>query len=243
MDRFDELKAKIKETGGFLGLSKEEQTEYKTLKSQASDTPEPRVDKVEKGNKTEDRLKALEDALAESRAENSNLREESAKLQEGWSDYTPPGDANKTATIKIYRENAEAPAGVIVDAKVFSSTEFDEETRKYDKLIYTITCRYDDESLVDHRIEAELLSQIREIEKVEIIDEVSRTLKKVDGYVPRASTDKEGYPKRQLNGGSGFGHSEGEGEVELAVFMVKSTVTVKRANGQEFEMEADNLNL
>ena len=194
-------------------------------------------------NSTEDRIKALEEALARKDQENDSLRNETQKLQEGWKDYESPVDKNKTATVKIYKEDEEQAPGVIIEAKVFKNNAFNEETRKNDKLLYTITVLDEKGDTKDYKIDAEDLSKIKEIEKVEIIKEKSRTLRKVQDYVVSASKDKDGFPKRMLGGGTGYGTSIGEGKVPLEVFMVKSTVTIRRISGQEFEMDSDNLNL
>jgi len=236
-----QLRQKYEDTFGkkpFMGWGETEL--FKALGITPEETPVPPVQPI---TDQESRIKALEDALARRDAENSTLRQETRKLQEGWAEYKSPVGENKTATVKIYRKNAESPAGVIVKVIVFKNNEFNEETRKYDKLVYTVTLRYDDGTTEDIKIDAMELSKIREIEKVEIIKENSRTLRKVQEYVPYAEKDREGYPKRILSGGSGYGTSVGTGKVPLEVFMVKSDVTVRRNNGQEFEMSADFLNL
>lgn len=196
-----------------------------------------------KTDPNEERIKKLEELVSNLSKDNSSLREETAKLQEGWSEYTSPVSANKTATLKVYRENATAAPGLIVKLITFKNNAFNEETRKNDKLIYLATMRYDDGKTKDVQIDALTLSEINEVEQVELIKEDRRTLRKIDGYVPRPSTDKEGFPKRMLGGGSGYGSSIGSGEVPLEVFAVKSEVTVKRKNGQEFTMSSDYLNM
>jgi len=228
-----------------FGGWKEEELLKALDKEPVLDVPKFETKKVEstKDSSTEDRIKALEDALARKDQENDSLRNETQKLQEGWKDYESPVDKNKTATVKIYKEDEEQAPGVIIEAKVFKNNAFNEETRKNDKLLYTITVLDEKGDTKDYKIDAEDLSKIKEIEKVEIIKEKSRTLRKVQDYVVSASRDKDGFPKRMLGGGTGYGTSIGEGKVPLEVFMVKSTVTIRRISGQEFEMDSDNLNL
>jgi hypothetical protein len=234
MERFKELQAKAKELGGYLALSKEEKAEYQSLKPKEAPVAAPKED---------DRIARLEAMVEKLSGENTNLREETAKQQEGWGEYTPPSDENKTATVKIYRKDADSPAGVVIKAVTLKNNAFDEETRKYDKLIFKATVRYDDGETEDMEIDGMEFAKMQEIEQVEIIKEDTRKLRKVAGYVPSPDTDKQGFPKRMLSGGSGYGSSIGSGKVPLEVFRVESTVTVKRSNGQEFEIESDYLNL
>lgn len=234
MERFDELKSKMKELGGYMKLPQEEQKEYTALKKAKEAAP---------SNKMEERLAALEKALADKDVENASLREETQKLQDGWKEYKSPAGQNKTATVKIYKENEDDKGGVIVSVRTFKNNAFDEETRKYNKLIYKANVRYSDKETKEIEIEAEELAEIREIEKVEVIKENKRKLRKVQDYVVAPERDKEGYPKRMLSGGSGYGANIGSDKIPLEVFMVKSTVTVRRTNGEEFEMESDYLNI
>lgn len=191
----------------------------------------------------DDRISKLEEMVKQLSKDNSNLREETAKLQEGWAEYTPPVSRNKTATVKIYREDMESPAGIITKVKVFKNNALDPETNRYNKLIYSVDLRYDDGTTKEMKIGANELAAIKEIEKVEIVKEDRRNLRKVDDYVPLADRDSKGYPKRVLTGGSPWGVSVGSGQIPIEVFMVKSTVVVRRKNGQEFTMEADYLNI
>jgi hypothetical protein len=249
-ERLEELKAKAKSLGGYLGLPKEEQTEYTALKKdldsvtyQTQPTGSPVFSEGAKKLAEDDRITRLEKMVENLSKENSNLREETAKIQEGWGDYVAPKDQNKTATIKIYRKDSDSPAGVIVKAVVFKNNDWDEETHKFNKLVYTVTLRYDDGTTEDVKLGAMELADLREIEKVEIIKEERRTLRKVEDYVPMPDRDKAGFPKRILDGGSGYGKSVGKGQIPLEVFKVESTVTIRRKNGQEFQMENSNLNL
>ena len=191
----------------------------------------------------DDRIAKLEAMVNKLAGENSDLREETSKMQDGWGEYESPVDANKTATVKIYRKDADSPRGVITSAKVFKNNAKNDENGKFDRLIYKITVLYEDKKEDNFKIDAMELAAIKEIEKVEIIKENSRTLRKVQDYVPQAAKTSDGYPKRMLSGGTGYGSSIGSGQVPLEVFMVKSTVTIKRSNGQEIEMENENLNL
>lgn len=232
--RFEELKAK-----GWMNLDGAEREEYKSLKPDDGKVKHAAASQSD----SDDRLARMEKQMELLLNENSNLRQESAKLQEGWAEYKPPSDQNKTATLKVWREDADSPAGVVIKLATFKNNAFNEETRKNDKLIYSVTVCYDDGSLKELKIDASDFSKIREIEKVEIVKEDSRTLKKVEDYVTAPEFDKQGYPKRMLDGGGGYGHSTGANKVPLEVFMVKSTVTVRRKSGQEIQMESDNLNL
>lgn len=246
LNRYEELKAKSKSGGGFFSLTPEEQAEYKTLKpgvkgkDNLEEATEPAVPKLVP---EEDRISRLEKMVEKLSAENSNLRQESAAQQEGFVEYKPVAERNKTATIKIYRKDAESPEGVIIKAVVFKDNEFNEETHKYDKLVYNITVKYGDGKDEILKIDAMEFAKLREIEKVEIIKEDRKVLRKVEDYVPRPDRDKDGYPKRILGGGPGFGQSIGSGQVPLEVFIIKSTVTIKRRDGQEIEMSNDYLNM
>lgn len=243
-ERFDELKEKMKVVK-YFGLSVEEKSEYQNLKKELgiAEKEELPDEPVVVKSSEEDRIARLEKMVESLSAENSNLRSETAKMQEGWSEYKAPAAGNKYATVKIFRKDADSPSGVIVKAVVFKDNELDEQTRRYDKLIYNITLRYDNGKEEVVKMAAEDLAKIREIEKVEIVKEDRRTLRKVEDYAIIPEKDKEGFPKRMLDGGSGYGQNIGKHQVPLEVFMVKSTCTVKRKNGQEFQIENDFLNL
>jgi len=224
----------------FLGWN-ETQLAAKLEESEPKKVEEKQAEPVES---TEiDRITRLEKMVEQLSVENTNLRQETAKLQEGWADYTPPTKANKTATLKVYRKDADSPAGVVVKCYTFKNNAFNEETRKNDKVIFTVTLRYDDNTTEELKMDALDFTKIREIEKVEIVKENTRTLRKVEDYIVAPERDREGYPKRVLDGGTGYGRNIGSNQVPLEVFMVKSIVTVKRKNGQEFEMDGDFLNL
>lgn len=227
MTRFDDLKAK-----GWAKLTAEERAEYSELKK--SEVP------VKADN---DRISKLEEMVAKLSADNSNLRAETAKLQEGWAEYKPPTEQNKTATLKVYRKDSDSPAGVVINCTTFKNNAFNEETRKNDKVIFNITLKYDDNTTEDLKIDAMDFVKIREIEKVEIIKEDRRTLRKVEDYIIVPDKDREGYPKRVLDGGTGYGQNVGTMKTPLEVFMVKSEVVVRRKNGQEITMSSDFLNL
>jgi hypothetical protein len=246
MESFEELKAI-----GYKNLNMAQRERYSELKAQFEKkevAPEKEINEVEMIHdiskpSEEDRIARLEKMIEHLSSENSNLREETSKLQEGWAEYKPPKDQNKTATLKVYQKDSDSPAGLVIKLTTFKNNAFNEETRKNDLLIYNVLVRYDDGTTEDLKIEAVEFAKIQEIEKVEIVGEDRRILKKVDGFVPMPEYDKQKYPKRTLDGGSGFGRSIGSGQVPLEVFRVESTVTVKRKNGQEFQMEADYLNL
>jgi hypothetical protein len=225
MATFEELSQK-----GWKNLTAEERAEYQKLKPVEADP-------------NEDRIKKLEDMVSRLTVDNTNLKQESAKLQEGWQEYVPPAQRNKTATLKIYRENASANPAVITKVITFKDSDWNEETHKFDKLVFTVTLRYDSGETKEIQMAADILTKIREIEEVEIIKEDRRTLRKVDGYVVVPNRDNEGYPKRELSASGGYGHSIGANKVPLEVFTVKSDVTVKRKNGQEFQMDSAYLNL
>ena len=237
-ERFDELFKR-----GYKNLDAPTRVEYQALKKKlagekkAEDKPQPTKPD------SDDRIARLERLVESLTSENDNLREETAKMQEGWAEYKPPKDANQTATLKVYREDADSEAGVITKLETFKQNAFNEETRKNDLLIYKIEVTYDDASTKEFKINAMDFAEMKEVEKVEIVKEDRRTLKKVEDYAVVPNTDKDGFPKRVLDGGTGYGQNVGSQKVPLEVYMVKSTVVVKRPNGQEITMEADYLNI
>ena len=174
MATYEELKAK-----GWVNLSSSEKTEYQAFKKAEEDTAREDAEKEARGevqkeapdNKMEQRLEALERALAQKDVENEGLRNETRKLQEGWQEYDVQTEGNKTATVKIYREDADSKPGIITNIKTFKHNAFNEETRKNDKLIYSITCWYDKDTDKEFKIDAEDLALFTEVETVEIIEE------------------------------------------------------------------------
>lgn len=239
----EELRQKYVDTFGKKPFGGWKEAELLKALDKAPDFEKASIKESPKESSTEERIKALEEALAKKDQENQSLRSETAKQQEGWKEYEGVADENKTATVKIYKEDEDQEPGIIIKAKVFKDNEFNEETRKYDKLVYVITVRTDDGETKEYKIDAQRLSKITEVERVEIIKEDSRKLRKVQEYVVAPARDKDGYPKRMLGGGTGYGTSIGDGKVPLEVFRVESTVTVKRMNGQEFEMDSKYLNI
>ena len=239
LERFNELKTK-----GWKNLGGEEREEFQKLRGEheglratLADPPTPPVSDANA------RIKALEEMVAKLATDNTRLQTETTKLQEGWAEYVPPAKRNKEATLKVYRADSDAAPALIVKMVVHKHNAFNEETRKNDKLIYKVTVRADDGSEKAIEMDSKQFTEIKEVEKVEIIKEESRTLRKVDGYVTKPMTDKDGYPKRILGAAGNYGNSMGTVEVPLEVFAVKSTVTVKRKNGQQFTLDADYLNL
>jgi hypothetical protein len=242
MTRFEELQQK-----GWPKLTADERTEYQALKNGTPVEQKPGAmmltTKLEVSGSSEDRIKKLEDMVARLSGELSVSKQETSKLQEGWQDYVPPQARNKTATLKIYRENSDTDPAVIVKVVTFKDNEFNEETRKYDKLVYTVTLMDDKGKTKEIKMDATIFFKIREVERVEIIREDRRMLRKVDGFVYAPDRDKDGFPKRILDGGSGYGRNIGSTSVPLEIFAVKSTVVVKRPGGQEITMDSNYLNL
>jgi len=236
----EELQKKYKET--FKTKAPESWGEEELNKALGDEpkTPEPKAEPKATEN---DRIANLERMVEKLSGENSNLRDKTAVMQKGWEEYKAPIAGNKTATVKIYRADADSPAGIITSCRVFKNNAKNEENGKFDKLILSVMLRYDDETTEEIKLDSKELSSLKEVEQIEIVKENSRTLRKVEGYVKSPDTDREGFPKRMLSGGEGFGTSIGSGKVPLEVFMVKSEVTVKRQNGQEFEMDSNYLNL
>ena len=243
-ERFKELFEK-----GYKNLDMPTRKEYSALKAKLEkSTPIPEnmtkdISQSEGNSDSEDRITRLEKMVDSLTNENFSLRKETSKLEKGWAEYESPIARNKIATLKVYRKDADAPAGVIIKLVTFKNNAFDEETRKRDKLIYTLTIMYDNNEIEDLKMDAREFAEMKEIEEVEIIGEDSRTLKKVDGYVRKPNMDKDKFPKRVLSGGSGYGMNIGSQKVSLNIFMVKSTVTVKRSSGQEITLESDYLNM
>jgi len=248
---YSELKDKLEPSKGVLSMFKkskvgEDNAPEKKTEAQKLEVPkelEIKATELIKQSGDEDRITRLERMVSSLTNENSSLRKETAKMEKGWAEYESPKDRNSTATLKIYREDADAPACAITKITTFKNNAFNEETRKRDKLIYTVSTMDKDGNVKDLKMDAVDFAAMKEIEEVEIISEDSRVLKKVDGHVSSPELDRDKFPKRMLDGGSGYGTNVGGGKVPLEVFKVESTVTVKRENGQEIQMEAKYLNM
>ena len=161
---------------------------------------------------------------------------------EGWHEFKEPKKPNKTATFRRYREDGDAPWGIIVDWRFFKN-EYDENTRQYNKPIYKMVVQYDDGNRKEYEIEWIKFAAITEIERVEIIKEEKKTVAMSQGTVTKAFRDAEGYIYSPHVGG---GQVKVKGEISTQVpLLVKKdeiTVTVKRENGQEFTCDSSRLN-
>lgn len=238
--RFQELKAK-----GFVKLSGEEKKEYQKLLALEKGEDE-KAGSVEAKTitMTEDQLKAMIASevakYKETQIANDSEGLEEAKRLGKWIKAQQPRKMNRTATMRLYREDGLSEPGLIVDWKFIKNIE-NVDTRKMDVPLYQITVLYDNGDRKNYEIELGKLAEINDPEIVEIIDQ------KVE-----AQTMKQGEGRRPYTEG-GYSYANpaffgtkakvGAGEpFEYIVTRKDIVCTIKRSNGQVLTIHSDRLN-
>jgi len=243
MERFEELKVKIKEGGGYMKLSKDEQSEYSALlkqqKESAPDEESPEFDKEALDSIIKEHVDA---AVARMKEENESLKTEKRNLEKevglgDWKKHEAAKRENKTATLKVYAEDSNQDPGLVIDYK-FIKNDFDENTRRYDKPLYRIDCLLADGSIRQHDVILTDLAQIAERETIEIVEMKTEEQVKSSGKI-KVPARKNGYIMSKMGDVKDMGT---ESVVEALVFRTTGTAVCKRASGQKFEIDINKLN-
>jgi hypothetical protein len=252
-ERYQELTKKVQDTS-FAKLSHAEKQEYSVLKKQFSQVlpeteavneskgvPEESVfDEVASGkNPDEEKIiltraelrQILADEIAALRVQPTN----ETSLLNGWQKESPEEKRKHTATIKIYRKDSDSLPALIVDWK-FHKWALDEFTRRNNVPIYKITLQYDDGKQEVVELPLSIFAEIKEVEKVEILEQKEEKLKMATDFVKRRAV-KDGYVMYSPD--PMFQPLE---PVPLEVKMSKFTCKIKRANGQVLTLPAERLN-
>lgn len=183
----------------------------------------------------------LEATIASYMAQNNELKERNAKLERvngeaGWKTQTPATVKTHTATLKRWQVDSEKPMGLVVDWK-FHKNVFDELSRRHDKPVYKVTLRYDDGTTSVEEILWEDFAKIVETEVVDILDKKVTVLERVTGKKRTNKKMVDGYltelPKERASEGMIVDLKETRDEIMM---------TVKRPNGQVFDISATRLN-
>lgn len=250
MNRLQELKQKISEVGGFMGLTAEEKKEYQALKAEAEQTPvEPK--QTPKNANKEPTITLTKTELQQMIAEGikeaqANAPAKTYKQQvDEWKKAEPEVTRNRTAKIRMYREDAFQDPGLIIDLKDTKKPAFNEETRKHDVLMYKIWVRYDDGQVKEYELPlVQLVQNYNEFEDVEIVDQKEEEQVKVVGKGQMPRTGKGGHKfSSPIMFGIPTRPEDNTGETfDLEVRRKFVTVTVKRPNGQLLTINADRLN-
>jgi hypothetical protein len=254
MGRYEDLKEK-----GWANLTKEERAEYQTLRTDVevantlqagttthyttTDTGVKPLEKEKTITMTKEELdKMIAERIEADRKQQEGQHIGTVKADNQWQEYKEPVKPNKIAKFRLYRENGEAPYGLIVD-KWWLRDDYDENTRTYSKKIYKIVVQYDDMSRKEYEIEYVKLGAIADIEKVEIINEDRKVLSMSQGQVNKAYRDTDGYIySPHAAGGAVKIKGEISGKVPLLVKRDDVMCTVRRANGQTFQIHVSKLN-
>jgi hypothetical protein len=254
--RYEVLKAKAKGRGGFLKMSKEEKREYQVLntlvlqdldyakeqeekKEPPAETPEIKPipnDLNDLGKKPEETVTFTKSSLMKMMEE---IRKEAASgnvtLKEDWHDYAEPKRRNSTAFIRVYQKDGDSPKGLMTDYRRIRTTE-DPDTGKRDYDIYEFTIRYDGGK--EEKVEMPLvdLVNINELEKVEIVQlmEKSQAMKQGETNVSQVIVDDLGNEITM--------DKKTATKVPLLVKRLVGMATVKRQNGEQFDIKIDRLN-
>ena len=178
--------------------------------------------------------RALKDGKTEEPAPTNIVEDEWAEEEEGV-------DGFKTARIKLYQKDTNAPKGLIVDYKHLK-WDYDENTRQHDKDIYELTVLYEDEKTEKVQMSILDFSHISLSEKVEIVESNEKVLAKVYGKVRKTVQNREGYSMSPHSTGGDVNRLVGDAWVDEKVTMVTTKCIVKRPNGQLVEINNSRLN-
>jgi len=232
MTRFEELKQKAKDKGGYLALTKEEQAEYSELKGKVEVKTEPTI------TMTKSELEKMMSDAIKNNETNKNVI--NGKLFGKWAEFKEVDTQNQTATLKLWQPTMDKEAKLII-AQDYLRNDLDEATRTNTKLIYRI--RTLDSKGNEESVEADsvTLSAINQTERVEIIKNDRKKMLKTDGTVIVTPKDKKGYTVRRVDSNR-YGNADSGFEVPLEVVKYREIFTCRRKSGQEFIINGIYLN-
>jgi len=243
-----EIKKKVSEKG-YMSLSKEEKDFFQANKAVAPKQADPvQADDIITISKKDldGVIKTLVGKEMEAyRNSNSTLQEQVKGLEStaglrDWQVWKDPIKANKVATFRLYQEDGNSERGLIVDRK-FLKNEYDENSRDYDRPMYEISVLYADGKTKKYTIPLILLTQLSEMETVEIMEMKVQKVFKSYGIVTKTATDGKGY--KLYKGGDGDVMAvQSDDEVDAIVTMDVGTCVCKRIDGQIFEVDITRLN-
>lgn len=254
--QYEDLKKECSDKG-YMGMSKENRTKYSELKKRYGEKakdgnkviPSRGLAQVKSTASPAD-VKSTEEMVPMSKVQDminasiENYRKIQPSMPEKageWKEVERGKGANKTAKLRLYQEDSESPFGVIVRAD-YHKTVWDEETHKHDKMLYKVEVLYEDGSKKSLEMDAIEYSKINVTEDVELIKNDRKEMRMSSGKIGRPMRDKDGYPIYKMNAG-GYGAARDViGEVDLEVIRYDETFTVRRPNGQEFEIHSKYLN-
>lgn len=258
--RYAELKKKVADKG-YMGVEEKERKEYSELKKEIEadgnkvdfgvtkveekkeePVKEEKKDvEVKKGGNIEVTPAALQQMINDG-IENYRKNQKSMPEDKGeWKEVDKTKGANQTATLRLYQKDSKSPYGAVIRAD-YLKTVWDEETHKHDKMLYEVEVLYEDGESEVFEMVAEDYCRLNQTENVELIKNDRKELRQVSGKIGIPMRDADGYPVYKMNSG-GYGSMKGVvGETELEVIRFDETFTVKRPNGQTFEIHSRYLN-
>ncbi|MBU1621834.1 MAG: hypothetical protein KKF27_21585 [Gammaproteobacteria bacterium] len=201
-----------------------------------SDDTEIKMTKTQLQELIDERLKVKDEEIARMKKEKQSL----SLSGESWEEIDPMQKRKKFADMKLYRETSDDELGLIINWKHLKD-EWNEKVRDYDQ-IYKITCIYPDGSTKEFEMPYLKFGTIHDVEKVEIIEEDVKKLRKVYGKVRKAYRDKSGYTYSKPFNELDVEDKPGSDWVDLEEIRDHVMVTIKRANGQEIRLEGSKLN-
>ena len=242
--RFDELKIK-----GWVNLSKDEKEEYQSLKPATQEATI--VSEEENVTLSKSELRRMMESVAEDKIstlkmENAELKQHSLSLEKqvglgDWQDVDVNKKRSHTAQFKLWRKDTDQVWGLIVDWKHLRF-DYDENSRKYDKDIYKVTLMDDQGNKSEVEMTIKELGEINEKETVQIIDMQKKVQVMSMGKVRRSPKTRDGYTLSPGVNLEGLIRPDGGEWVDQSVTRDLITCTVKRKNGQVFEINANRLN-
>lgn len=189
-----------------------------------------------------------DDKITLSRAELQHMIKEAMEnktpdLRESsdWKEMVENKD-NKTARMRLYREDTNADFGLVLDKKLLKY-EYDEDTRKRDKAIYEVTVLYPGGEKKILIPLAEYI-EINDFETVIILETESKKLVKSFGKIRQTMKDKSGYSRSSFPGAGGsVNNKDFLGDfVDQNVVRIESFHTIKRPDGSTLKVHNNQLN-
>lgn len=231
----EEIVKKVKDKG-YVNLSGEERKRYQSIKNESSAPP-----KKDKDTITIKKIE-LQDMINQGIENYRKSTPQKSEKYGEWKEIEPGQEKNKTAKLKMYQENAKSPIGVVVRVDYFKTT-WNEETHRYDKVLYEMEVLYDDGKTKTYEIDAVDFAKLNQTEEIELIDVERKKLRQRSGKIGIPMKDKDGYPLIRADHGNKYGSMQGVvGEVDLEVIRYDEKFKVKRPNGQTFEIHSKYLN-
>lgn len=250
--RFSELYSR-----GWKFLNHAERGEWKSLKAELGDpkllfnqNSPASVDVAPKPSgvftMTQEELsRLLADAVKQGR-ESAQEQVAGLEAQVGigtWRPQKKPIERTYTAKMRTFQKDIDSPVGVIINQEWDKKPRWNEETHRYDKMVYRITLRYDGGETEIVEMPLEDLAKISDFIIVKILKQKETPMEQIQGYTNK-SYNSGGYRMSGLViGASGSYDKFTRGErVPLTVTTSEWIATIELPNKEVIEIPTSKLN-